>query len=204
MGCSSWAAGIVINGLAWLWLWRRVFFRPPGEERRRKGREGGRRWEKGKKRQTVSVAAVASKLRWRGGRHFKTQSTFLLSLSGTEAKCSQHSLPPLYILQGSGHKTRIYNHFRLFSVPSVAVTWPRLNVASRRAGAFVAVFDGSSDLWKYAVNNLFTGLIHALVGRSLQGGITRSCSSEPSSTFISGLLMVCMVHRHKNHPSALQ
>lgn len=153
----------------------------------------------------VSVAAVASKLRWRGGRHFKTRSTFLLSLSGTEAKCSQHSLPPLYILQGSGHKTRIYNHFRLFAVPSVAVTWPRLNVASWRAGAFVAVFDGSSDLWKYAVYNLFTGLIHALVGRSVATvGITCSYSVEPSSTFISGLLMACMVNRHKNHPFALQ
>lgn len=45
------------------------------------------------------VASVASGACWLRERHFKTQSTFLVSLNGVEAKGSHYSLPPLEILQ---------------------------------------------------------------------------------------------------------
>ena len=96
-GCSSSSAvGIVINGLAWLWLWRRGFPLREGAREDGRKREGEQRLQG-----SVAAAPAASRVYWLRERHFKTQSTFLVSLNGIEAKGSHCSLPPLEILQWS-------------------------------------------------------------------------------------------------------
>lgn len=65
---------------------------------RREGDGRQKEMRVGEKQLEGSVASVASRLYWLSERHFKTQSTFLVSLNGIEAKGSQYSLPPLEIL----------------------------------------------------------------------------------------------------------
>lgn len=58
-----------------------------GEKGRQKEMKGGEKQLEG------SVASAASRVYWLRERHFKTQSTFLVSLNGIEAKSSPYSLP---------------------------------------------------------------------------------------------------------------
>lgn len=82
--CDKWLSMTLTMKERFSSAWRRERGR---WERREDGRKRGKQLE-------GFVASVASRPYWLRERHFKTQSTFLVSLNGIEAKGSHYSLPP--------------------------------------------------------------------------------------------------------------
>lgn len=116
-----------------------------------------------------SVASVASRVYWLRERHFKTQSTFLVSLNGFEAKGLQYSLPPLEILQWSlllwllQKKSQIHTvQIALSLFPCCSDRDTKMNVLHWCVAA-VALLKSLSDHWKSAVSNMFTSRVHVIV-----------------------------------------
>lgn len=123
------------------------------------------------------LCAVQGVLAWK--QHFKTQSTFLVSLNGAEAKGSHYSLRPLDILQQS-------LFLRLLQ---------RRETESYSSGCLV-----SSQLQRYKQRGLAAGQISVSnhvhltvgscvsVGLSLQGRVTSTCPDVLH--FITGSLIL--------------
>lgn len=124
----------------------------------------------GEKQLEGSVASAASRVYWLRERHFKTQSTFLVSLNGIEAKGSHYSLPSWNSSLISGfykEKTELYSSVQ-GAVSSDVDRWKDTEMNVLNWVGFVPFFFFDSLSESVLLNSsMFTSRVHVIVILSL-------------------------------------
>lgn len=160
-----------------------------GEKGRQKEMKGGEKQLEG------SVASAASRVYWLRERHFKTQSTFLVSLNGIEAKGAHYSLPSWNSSLISGfykEKTELYSSVR-GAVSGDVDRWKdtEMNVLNWVGFSFLDSLSECAREQQYVYQ---PGPCDCYIVPP--GKRDHQMSIWAFQHFITGLLMLCVAHRH--------